>query len=304
MTRADSRTHVIPERIQLETVFGCNARCTMCPVHRTSERKKGIMSFELFKYVVDELAPYKEHINKFDLWGLGEPLLDKNLSEKVNYAKKKGFRSVAIATNADLLSGKLVASLYKAGLDTIIFSIDGIRKLTHESIRINTDFDRVVENAEEAIARRNEGEYATRFVFRFIRQLGNRDEWEGFRDFWGLRISKKNRDVVIGYDMHTWGGEINVPGCAKIRRVPDSIPCHHVFDRLIVLWDGTVPLCCSDLHRANYAFGKIGDGSPIEIFNSVRAQRVREIHKAGKRLSMKICAECTILESEAAQEIE
>lgn len=36
---------------------------------------------------------YKEHIQKFDLFGLGEPLLDKTLFEKIKYAKSKGFKN-------------------------------------------------------------------------------------------------------------------------------------------------------------------------------------------------------------------
>ena len=119
---------VIPERIQLETVFACNARCTMCPVHDPSDRKHGIMSFDIFKTVIDKLDPYKEGIDKVDLWGLGEPLLDKNLEEKVGYAKQKGFKGLAIATNVELLSKERALGLFEAGLDTIIFSIDGVQK--------------------------------------------------------------------------------------------------------------------------------------------------------------------------------
>jgi MoaA/NifB/PqqE/SkfB family radical SAM enzyme len=70
---------IIPERIQLEIVFGCNASCSMCPVDLPTDRNKGVMSMDLFKDIVDEMNPYKNSIEKFDLWGLGEPLLDKGL---------------------------------------------------------------------------------------------------------------------------------------------------------------------------------------------------------------------------------
>ncbi len=295
---------VIPERIQLESVFGCNARCTMCPVHRPSKRKKGTMSFELFKYIVDELTPYKDSIKKFDFWALGEPLLDKNLVQKVAYAKGKGFRSLAIATNADLLTSKLAGALFEAGLDTIIFSIDGTSKETHEGIRVNTDFDRVINNAEQAIMRRDEGGYATRFVFRFLRQACNHQEWDDFRRFWSERISKDNGDKIIVYDAHTWSGAIKLNVYHQDQEVSSEIPCHHIFDRLIILSDGTVAMCCSDLHLADHAFGNVKDASPIEIFNNIKAQKIREIHKTGKRLSMNICKKCTILKSEKTQETE
>lgn len=297
-------TTVIPERLELETVHGCNARCTMCPVHSPSRRKKGAMPFDLFAYVVDEMVPNKEHITKFDLFGLGEPLLDKNLLQKVAYAKGKGFRSLGISTNGELLHARLAEQLFEAGLDVIIFSIDGIRKETHEAIRINTHFERVVENAERAIARRNEGGYSARLIFRFIRQPANYLEWHGFQEYWGARISKTKGDMLIRYDAHTWGNEVHMPGIAAFSSVPDHTPCHHIFDRLIVLCDGTVPLCCVDFHHANYAFGNVKDASPIEVFNSPRAQKIRGLHKEGRRLSLNICARCTLLESENLQEIQ
>ena len=297
--------YIIPSRIQIEGVYGCNAWCTMCPVHSKSERKKGVMSLRFFKQIVDQMEPYKENISKFDLWALGETLLDKNLAEKIRYAKDKGFQNLAIATNVDLLTEEFAKSLFEARLDTIIFSIDGTTKKTQESIRVRTVFERIMKNALRTIEIRNEGDYKTRFVFRFIRQKVNYSEWEEFREFWKERVSEEKGDLVIGYDVHTWGGEIDIPigGEEVIQKVPDHVPCHHVFDRLIVLRDGTVPLCCSDLHHAKYAFGNVKDSSPIEIFNNQIAKKFRKIHNTGKRNQMKICADCTILESELAQEI-
>ena len=109
---------IIPERIQIESVFACNASCVMCPVHAPSERKKGVMKLELFKEIIDKLEPYKEKINKVDLWGLGEPLMDKKLNLKIKYAKEKGFKGIAIATNVELLDEKTAIGLFEAGLDT------------------------------------------------------------------------------------------------------------------------------------------------------------------------------------------
>lgn len=298
-----NNSFIIPKRILLETVHGCNARCTMCPVHQPSKRKKGVMSFDTFKNVINQMSFHKDDISMVDLFGMGEPLLDKDLPNKIAYARIKGFRNIAIATNGDLLSKGLLTQLYEAGLDTIIFSIDGIQKETHEAIRIDTNFDRVVHNATAAIALRDEKGYATRFVFRFIRQERNLAEWEGFREYWESLVSKEKGDKIIGYDMHTWGGEVNSPEIPKRQRIPEAVPCHHLFDRLIVLWDGTVAMCCADMHNADYAYGNVRNAYPIEVFNSRSAQKNREIHNAGKRLSMKICAECTILESEAIREV-
>ncbi|MBN2452664.1 MAG: SPASM domain-containing protein [Candidatus Omnitrophica bacterium] len=296
---------LIPKRIQLEVVFGCNAKCVMCPVDMPTKRKKGVMSMELFRKIIDDLKPFAAQIEKVDLWGLGEPLLDKTLFEKIRYAKREGFQSIAIATNGDLMNEKHQDALLSSGIDTIIFSIDGYRKSTHENIRKGVNFDSIVANAESIIRKRDAGNYKTRFVFRFIRQESNKAEWDDFRAYWKARISSEKKDLIIGYGAHTWGGELGDPQdrIAARDQAIDAKPCHHVYDRLMILWDGTVPLCCSDLHHANYSLGNVRDASPIEIFNNEKITAIRAINEKGKKTSMKICSDCTILYSEAAQDV-
>ena len=94
---------------------------------------------------------YKEHIQKFDLFGLGEPLLDKTLFEKIKYAKSKGFKNWAISTNVDLMNKEKQDKILESGLDTVIFTIDGAKKEIHEPIIKGTNFERVVKNAKSII---------------------------------------------------------------------------------------------------------------------------------------------------------
>ena len=305
MEGAMQRNMVIPKRIQMEVIFGCNAKCTMCPVDMPTKRPKGVMSMELFRKVIDDLTPYANDIEKVDLWGLGEPLLDKTLFEKIFYAKSKGFQSVAIATNADLLNEDNQDALLKSGLDTVIFSIDGYKKTTHEGIRRGVNFDNVIGNAESIIAKRDAGNFKTKFVFRFIRQDANRGEWQDYKDFWKARISSEKNDLIIGYNAHTWGGELDVPENKIGQRdvVIDEKPCHHVYDRLMVLWDGTMPLCCSDMHHAHYSLGSVKGVPALEVFNNEKIRKIRDLNQQGKKNTMQLCRDCTILYSEAHQEV-
>jgi len=195
---------VIPERIQIEGVFACNASCIMCPVHAPSERKKGVMKLELFKEIIDKLEPYKEKINKVDLWGLGESLMDKKLHLKIKYAKEKGFKGLAIATNVELLDEETAIKLFEAGLDTIIFSIDGIKKETHEGIREDLNFDRVRENAERAIALRDKGGYATRFVVRLYARSAIMMSGKRIVSI-GLHVFLKIKKILLFVTMYTYG---------------------------------------------------------------------------------------------------
>lgn len=297
-----TETRVIPERIQVETAFGCNASCTMCPVDLPTGRKKGVMRFETFKLFIDQMAPHRDHIGLVDLWGLGEPLLDKGLFDKVRYGHEAGFTQLAIATNGDLLAEDRIEELLRSGLETVIFSIDGIRAETHEVIRRNTDYANTIANIETLIRRRAETGARLKIVLRMIRQDDNRAEWPAFRDHWRAKLSREHEDTVIGYDVHTWGGSVDTPGGAMVE-VPPDVACHHVYDRLIVLWDGTVALCCADMHLGEYALGNIHDTPAIDLFNSAAMRRYRMMHESGRREEMEICKRCTILQSEQAQQV-
>ncbi|MBU3929172.1 radical SAM protein [bacterium] len=298
---------LIPKRLTIETVFGCNASCTMCIVDLPTKRKKRIMPLGLSKYILDEMAPYKDNIQMLDFFGLGEPLLDPHLFERIKYAKGKGFRNIAISTNADLLNTEKQVELLDSGIDTVLFSVDGIKKKTHESIRKGVNFERVVKNCEDIIKLRDKENYKTRFVMRFIKQESNREEWPAFRKFWRAKLDGDKNDLIIIYDMHSWGGELlNKDVVVKTSGINPDIEkkaCHHL-ENLIILSDGTVPLCSEDFLHGKYNFGNVTDSSPMEIFNADKFNKIRKAHSAGKKNTLELCKECTVLYSESTRKIE
>lgn len=296
----------IPKRLQIETIYNCNARCVMCALSLSPAREKGLMTMELFKSIVDRMAPYSRQVEKVDLFGLGEPLLDPHIFERIAYTRLKGFRNLAISTNADLLDRRKSEDLLESGIETVIFSIDGVKKETHENIRKGVNFERVVENCERILKLRGETCAGTRFVFRFIRQESNRSEWEAFKQFWLSRLSLDKGDILIAYDMNSMGGEV----CSKEDLVGSVLdeeieraPCNQVFDRLIILRDGTVPFCCEDTPRAANAMGSALETEPVDIFNSASFNEAREIHSRGEKNSIPLCRECAVLYSERTAEV-
>lgn len=292
---------LIPKRVTIETVFGCNANCIMCVINHSTERKKGIMPWELFTFIIEDLVNYKNKIEKLDLFGLGEPLLDPLIFQRIKYVKDKGFQNISISTNADLLNKEKQKSLLETGIDTILFSIDGTKKQTHESIRRGVAFERVVENCKSIINLRDNGNYRTKFIIRFIIQDINKNELEDFKNFWKNILSKEKNDMIITYDMHSWGGQVlKKEDILKGNSNPeiDKKPCHHFTDILYILADGTVPICHEDALCAKYNFGNVKDSSPISVFNSAKRKEFLNLHNAGKKTELDLCRECTILYSE------
>ena len=72
----------------------------MCP-HLSMTRKKGIMSNDVHRMIVDKIAAWGAPISLITHAGLGEPLLDPDLSRKIAY-EKEVFKEaqVAVFTNA------------------------------------------------------------------------------------------------------------------------------------------------------------------------------------------------------------
>ena len=298
---------LIPRRVTIETVFACNASCIMCPIDLPSKRTKGTMTQELFEKIIDSLVPYKSQVEMMDLFGLGEPLLDKKIFERIKYVKDKGFRNVAISTNADLMGEDEQDKLLASGIDTLIFSIDGFEKETHETIRVGLDYEKLLKNCLSIIKKRDELDHPTKFVVRFIRQESNYEEWPPFKEFWTSKLQGKKGDLIIAYDVHTFGGNHEskdglIGNNGRIDKI-ERKPCDLIFDILYILADGTVPLCNEDWLDANYRFGNCNETDPVEIFNHRSFQKIREKHACGEKAKIKICGDCTLHYSLDSREI-
>ncbi|MHC9541072.1 MAG: radical SAM/SPASM domain-containing protein [Vulcanimicrobiota bacterium] len=294
--RSDSNEALIPSIIQIEPVFGCNASCIMCVIDLPTKRKKMAMPMKLFKKVVDEIAPYRDTITQIDLFGLGEPLIDRHIFERIRYLKDNGLRGVGISTNADILDEEKQELLLESGVDTVIISIESTKKEVHEKIRVNTVFERVIENADSLIRKRDSGNYETRFIFRFISQKLNRGSWNEYKKYWSARINRNKGDQINSYKVHNWVGEAPV----KVGRRTDEVEqleCYQVFDRAFILADGTLSMCSCDLHHPFVAIGSVADANVIDVYNNQRMKDIREIHVSGRKNTIDICRQCNMLYS-------
>lgn len=310
VSRREGESHsasgrLIPKRVTIETVFGCNAKCPMCVIDNPTARVKQVMPLDTFKRIVDSLMPYREQIEMFDLFALGEPLLDRHIFERVRYVRERGFRRLAFSTNAHLLVPAKQQALLDSGIDTVIFSLDGIRAATHEAIRPRVGFRRVVRNILSVVRMRDEGDHPTRFIVRFIRQQRNVAEWPRYKAFWEARLSPERGDFVTAYDMHTWAGGVASKASVLSGAIDEEIermPCHHAFDNMHILADGSMPLCAEDILEARYGIGNVIGRDPIDVFNGPRFREIRKLHISGRKNDLASCRECTLLYSEARKE--
>ncbi len=120
----------------------CNYRCVMCNIWRN--QKKSIVPIDIFRNIVDDLSKMGCYYLSFSG---GEPLLVKDIFERIAYAKKK-MPYVHMVTNGFLLDEKVAKKLAGIGIDDVAVSIDGIGK-AHDNIRgVVGAYDRAVRAIE------------------------------------------------------------------------------------------------------------------------------------------------------------
>jgi MoaA/NifB/PqqE/SkfB family radical SAM enzyme len=131
-----------PTHVDIEPASACQMRCPMCYTTYMSDEKKGLMSFELFKKVVDQA--YDGGAYSVRLSWRGESLLNDQFLEMVSYAKRKGIKEVAFLTNAERLTKNLIERLVDLEVDWISVSADGVGKV-YEEIRAPAKFEETLE---------------------------------------------------------------------------------------------------------------------------------------------------------------
>jgi MoaA/NifB/PqqE/SkfB family radical SAM enzyme/pimeloyl-ACP methyl ester carboxylesterase len=129
-----------PVFANIEITTRCNLRCAYC-ARTIRGTEAGDMAVDTFKSVLGMLP----HAYRITLVGLGETLMHPNVVDIVAHAASIG-RRVALVTNAMLLDEGLSRELLKAGLESIVFSLDGATQEIASRVRPGSDLDRVTGN--------------------------------------------------------------------------------------------------------------------------------------------------------------
>jgi hypothetical protein len=266
----------LPDIVQIESTNLCNAKCVFCP-RDEMHRRQGVMEMDLFKKVVDECAALG--ITHVRVHNYGEPFLDKQLVEKVRYAKSKGIQEVGMISNGSLITEELARGMIEAGLDAINISVDAAGKEVFEKTRIHLSYDDVVGNIRALHRIRMElGKRRPKLILSFVRQNNSADEQAFIRE-WGALADK-----IHITDLHNWAGTLN-------DRTDVRFPCYRLWQTFTVLWDGRVSLCCADFD-GRHILGDLRTSTIARIWNApaYRAARREHLDSGGPE----ICRSCDL----------
>ncbi|MCA9230522.1 MAG: SPASM domain-containing protein [Planctomycetales bacterium] len=265
-----------PRTVRIETTNHCNAACTFCP-RETIGRKKEFMDQQLFEKIIDQCAAGGTKL--IHMHNFGEPLLDKQLPERIRYAKDKGIPRVKLFCNGSLLRGKMAEGLLDAGIDEIKVSLDGSDAEEFNQLRIGLDHGSVVENTRNFRRMRDDRGLSKPAVVAACVTSSDKKKTEELVE-----------DVVDHIDwasLHNWAGSRKWLGNRKIRK-----PCVRVYRSFTVLVNGDVALCCLD-HSGKEILGNCNETSIAEIWNNARYREIRKLHRDGKQEQLELCNNCT-----------
>jgi len=130
-----------PVCLYLETTNRCNLLCTTCPRTYEQLEPEADMSWDLFTSIVSQFSSVKRVV----LHGVGEPMLVKDLPERIEYLKRRGIY-VLFNTNGTLLTEANGERLLSSGLDELRVSLDAAESSVFQMVRGKDMFDRIVAN--------------------------------------------------------------------------------------------------------------------------------------------------------------
>ncbi len=291
----------MPITLMIEPTNICNLKCPLCPTGAgLLGRKNGVMKFDDFKGVIDEMGPCLIHLR---LWNWGEPLLNEDIYRMISYAKRYDI-FVNTSTNSFFLTRENAAKIVESGLDEIIISLDGASEETYSKYRKKGNFARVIEAMKSLVEeKRKRGSKTPTIKLQFIIMRHNEHEVGRVRE-----LAKE-----IGVDV-LFFKTVGIMDISVYEDIKDYLPlnpayrryeikrgrveskqnvrnfCDYLWDETTINVDGSVVPCCRDSHNS-YIFGNAFNEPFRRIWNNKRYIEFRkQILKRKSEISL--CAKC------------
>jgi len=98
----------------------------------------------VYRKLLSDLKDFKT-LNSIAFWGYGEPLAHPEIVNMVAEAHEIGLKTEVI-TNGHLLDKDMAKGFIRAGLDTLVVSVDGTTPASYEDVRLGGNLLRVEDN--------------------------------------------------------------------------------------------------------------------------------------------------------------
>lgn len=269
-----------PRLVSVETTSRCNAECPFCP-YNVKQRDKKNMDEDLFLKIIEDCR-------EFPLEGIepflnGDPFVDPRIIPRLAHIKDRLPKTkIGLYTNGYGLIPKKIDELVKmGGLETLTVSLNTLDPVRYQRI-MGFKLEKTLDNMRYLSDPERRDKVAKKLVFRMTRlddtSLAEQDQFIAYCKERGVK------PFLVG--LFNYKGDI-----------PSHLPvpaygCEHI-ERLDILSDGKVTLCCQD-HEGQYSWGDVRTHSVLEVFRGKVASRYRDLHRTGKRREIEPCGTCNL----------
>ena len=287
-----------PYVIFVDPASACNFQCTFCPTgHRDmiaeTGRFQGLMSFEVFQKVVDDLAEFDQPIKVLRLYKDGEPFLNKRLADMVAYAKKSPqVPFVDTTTNGSLITPERMGPVIEAGLDKINISIEGMTVEMYKRIAGVSNFDlaKLIENVKWLYANRGNCEVCIKIINETVTPAEKQEFFDTFGNYCDRIFVENFAPCWPRFDVKSFTDAELITGLYG-QDIVEAEVCPYIFYGYSVNADGLVSACFIDWER-KLIIGDVRKESMKAIWNSYKMNELRLLHLEGHRKQNPVCGSC------------
>ena len=306
-----------PLQIDFELNYSCNFTCPMCTWNSESTKNKGAATwfdFEVFKEVIDDAVV--KGLKSIRLNYINEPLIRKDITKFIAYARKAGILDIYFSTNGSLLTDEVSKELINSGLLRLQISLDAHTKETYEKIRTGGNYEDVIKKVLRFLEIRNEmNTKLPTLRVNFVKTETNKDELDDFVKFWENKADSIGIQDLVGI-MDGFGKKSNED--LEKMSLSEDFKCAQPFQHLTLRYDGTVLPCCA-FYGAETPIGQLKTnqkskfsevdniglldkaakskliiGTIEEIWKSEQMNFFREIHQKGEYWRHPVCKKCVL----------
>ncbi|MCX4296479.1 MAG: SPASM domain-containing protein [Lachnospiraceae bacterium] len=257
--------------LTLEITTHCQGNCIVC-VRDKIRYKLGNMTQQLFEKAVteaDELyAKYGGGVEFVDLGGMGEPLLDAQIEEKLKWLDMHYPNiQVGLTTNGQLLMNKKeVICKY---VDILKISNYGFTKQSFEKVhRGSLIFENVKDNIETFLSIPSKCRPKTIMSFLVLRE--NEGEENAWKEYW----EGKCEELYI-WRPHNWAGYRE---SHTKQEQQNCRSCGRPGKDFVVRANGDISVCCLDFNR-EMSIGNLYENSFEDIYEGEILKKIVDMHK-------------------------
>jgi radical SAM protein with 4Fe4S-binding SPASM domain len=233
----------------------------------------------------------------------GEPYLNKNFLEMVQYASSKKIYT-ATSTNAHYLTDTVARKTVESGLDRLIISIDGTTQDVYQQYRVGGNLNKVIEGAKNIVKWKKELKSKTPFVFfQFLVVKPNEHQIEEIKQLAkSIGVDEVRFKTAQVYDYENDPNQL-IPATEKYSRYKknkkgETIPknklanhCWKLWQANVITWDGLVVPCCFD-KDAMHQLGDLKNQSFREVWQNDQYKQFRATLMTSRK-NIDICSNCS-----------